>query len=70
MSLQSDFSPGNGQLPFPAPVFRSNAISDTGFTPAGGFTPNPDRLLEHTHSVPAFSSANTPSVLMNRSRPA
>src|SRR5271155_5061166 len=61
MSLQSDFLPGNGQLPFPAPLLRSNAFSDTGFSPAGGFTPNAVRLLEHTHSVPAFSSASMPS---------
>src|SRR3984885_792935 len=69
MSLQSDFSPGNGQLPFPAPVLRSNAFSATGFTPAGGFTPNPDRLLEHTQSVPAFSSASTPSVFIESFAP-
>src|SRR3984957_8895631 len=53
MSLQSDFSPGSGQLPFAASVLRSNAFSDTGFSPAGGLTPNADRLLEQTHSVPA-----------------
>src|SRR5919199_780772 len=69
MSLQSDFSPGNGQLPFAAPLFRSNAFSETGFSPAGGLTPNAPRLLEHTHSVPDFSSANTPSVLIESLAP-
>src|SRR4051794_23327640 len=69
MSLQSDLSPGNGQLPFAAPLLRSKAFSDTGFSPAGGFTPNADRLLEHTHSVPAFSSASTPSVLIESLAP-
>ena len=69
MSLQSDFLPGNGQLPFPAPVLRSNAFSETGFSPAGGFTPKAVRLLEHTHSVPDFSSANTPSVIIESFAP-
>src|SRR5215472_2114066 len=69
MSLHSDFSPGNGQLPFAAPVLRSNAFSATGFWPAGGFTPNAVKSLEHTHNVPVFSSASTPSVIIESLAP-
>src|SRR6516165_7311050 len=69
ISLQSDLSPGKGQLPFPVPFLRSNAFSDTGFSPVGGFTPNPVRLLEHTHNVLVFSSASTLSVIIESFAP-